>query len=77
MSNNMRSEILKNSMELNTLLTIKAEEVDLPFGIFRAETSQTKNLRETIALIEQSETEDVVILFGIFSAELTFSQEQV
>ena len=70
----MRSEILKNSL-ISTVLVrqMKAEEVGLPFGIFRPEISKAKNLRETITLIEQSKAEEVAISFGIFSTEITYS----
>ena len=71
---NMRSEILKNSVESTVLLKqMRAEEVGLPFGIFRPEISEAKNLRKTITLIEQSKAEEVDIPFGIFSTEITYS----
>ena len=71
---NMRSQISKNLLESTVLVKqMKAEEVGLPFGIFRAEMSEKKNLRKTITLIERSKAKEVAIPFGIFSTEITYS----
>ena len=51
---------------------MKTVEVGLPFGIFRAEMSETKNLRKTITLIEKSKAKEVAISFGIFRTEITY-----
>ena len=70
---NMRSEISKHSVESTVLVKqMKAEEVGLPFGIFRAEISEKKNLRNRY-FIRAKQAEEVAIPFGIFSTEITYS----